>query len=768
MTREDVLARRASLVEDRARHGRDFTVAYSALVDEWLRELFGPHDAGIALVAGGALGRQELAPGSDLDLVLLHDGRRDVAALADRIWYPIWDAGVALDHSVRTPKETVAMADRDLKVVLGLLDARLVAGDDDLARRTLEPVRDRWVRGARRRLPELDELTQARHTTEGDVAHLLEPDLKQGKGGLRDLRVLHAIAVGTPVGDGGDPALRAADDELLAVRVELHRVTGRGADRLGLEVQDAVAEQLGRDADALMADVARAARAIAWTSDDSWRRVRSWIAGPRGRRGNADRVVGPGLVLRDAELHLAADADLTDETLPLRAAGEAARLDVPLGRGVARHLADATFPGERSTDGRWSPAARNALVGLLGSGPGLVAVVDELDHHGLMTRILPEWEAVRSLPQRNALHRFTVDRHLVETAVQAAALTRTVGRPDLLLVGAWLHDLGKGSAGDHTDAGVALVGSIAPRLGFDPLDSARLVTLVRHHLLLPSVATSRDLDDPATIDGVAEAVGDVTTLELLVALTEADSLATGPGLWTSWKRQLVTTLARRVEGHLLGDEVPVAVEPPLTDELVELARASSGAVHVLRTDDRLCIAGPDRPGLLGILVGLLAVHGQSVRSALVTHDEHGTAVDVFEIEGVFGREPDWDRFRDDVVAALAGRYPLVERLQERSTRYARRAETARPAEPRVVVHPGASRSASVIEVRAADEVGLLSRIASTLGGLGLDIVQARALTLGHEAVDTFYLRDARTGAPVDDRGDEIIAAVLAVVREQSV
>jgi [protein-PII] uridylyltransferase len=757
MARDGTLALRASLVNDRALGGRAFATAYADVVDEWVRALLGD-ESGVALIAGGALGRRELAPGSDLDLVLVHDGRRDVADVAGRLWYPIWDSGVALDHSVRTAREVSAVADRDLKVVLGLLDGRVVAGDAELGERVLATVRDRWSANAKRRLLDLAALTEARHATEGEVAYLLEPDLKQGKGGLRDLRVLHAVELGSEVWSSAGSGIDEADAVLLAARIELHRAAGRSTDRLGLELQDAVATRLDRDADQLMADVARAARVVGWAIDDAWRRVRSWVAGPRGRRGSADRPVGPGILVRDAELQVAPDADIDDPTLVLRAAKEAARLGLPFARGVPERLAGAAFPADP-----WPDAARHALVGLLGSGEGLVPVVDELDHHGLMVRILPEWEAVRSLPQRNALHRFTVDRHLIETAVRASALTRTVARPDLLLVGAWLHDLGKGFPGDHTAAGVALMRSIAPRLGFDDADGDILVALVRHHLLLPSVATGRDLDDPATIETVADAVGDVTTLELLVALTEADSLATGAGLWTGWKQQLVGTLARRVEAHLTGDRTVVPGAPALTEDLATLARDARGGVRVLRADERVCVAAPDRPGLLGVLVGLLAIHGQSVRSALATHDGEGTAVDVFEIEAVFGREPDWDRFRADVDAALADRYPLEERLHERSTRYARRADTARPAAPRVVVHAGASRSATVVEVRAADEVGLLSRIAAALAGLGLDIVQARALTLGHEAVDTFYLRDAATGGLVDDRAAAISAAVLALL-----
>ena len=166
---------------------------------------------------------------------------------------------------------------------------------------------------------------------------------------------------------------------------------------------------------------------------------------------------------------------------------------------------------------------------------------------------------MRSRPQRNSFHRFTVDRHLIEAVVQASRLTREVGRPDLLLVGALLHDLGKGYPGDHTKAGVALVDDVAPRLGFRPEDVSVLATLVREHLLLASVATSRDLSDPVTIDTVARAVGDREVLALLAALTKADSLATGEAVWSTWKEELIDDLVRRVDAALRGDALPSTV-----------------------------------------------------------------------------------------------------------------------------------------------------------------------------------------------------------------
>jgi [protein-PII] uridylyltransferase len=403
------------------------------------------------------------------------------------------------------------------------------------------------------------------------------------------------------------------------------------------------------------------------------------------------------------------------------------------------------------------------LIGLLGAGEPLIPVLEALEHYGLMARVLPEWTPVRSRPQRNSFHRFTVDRHLVEAVVQASHLTREVARPDLLLVGALLHDLGKGYPGDHTDAGVALVEKIGPRIGFAPDDVAALATLVRGHLLLASVATSRDLSDPVTIDMVADAVGNRQVLEVLAALTKADSLATNEGVWSSWKEELVDELVRRVDAVLRGEPAPVEIDPEVEAERAELVARAAGDVLVEAAGSSVTVVAPDQPGLLAVIVGMLALRGQNVRSAAATTDRAGVAVDTFTVQAVFDRDPAWETFGGELSAALAGHVDLVAQVEERSRRYRPTSSAAaRPPDPVVLVHMAAASDATVVEVRSPDDVGVLFRIARAFTGLGLDIHQARAVTLGHEVVDTFYVRDA-SGAPVDDRAVEITEVLLEML-----
>jgi len=696
-------------------------------------------------VAVGGLGRRELAPGSDLDLVLVHRGRRHVRAVAERVWYPIWDAGLGLDHSVRTVKEALAVAADDLKAALGLLDARLVAGDPALAQDLAARALEQWCRHPTRNLRALGEAVAERHRQFGEVAFLLEPELKEGRGGLRDVVALAAAARATPVVAGDGAAVAAAYDVLLAVRVALHLRTGRRGDRLLLQEQDAVGADLGyADADDLMAAVAGAARTVAWASDDGWRRVASVLSGPAGRTATMDRPLGAGLALRDGEVVVTAVHDATgDPSVVLRAAAAAAEIGAPLGRATLTRLAADVRP----LPDPWPAPARQALAALLGTGSRAITVLEALDQYGLLVRLLPEWEAVRSRPQRNAYHRFTVDRHLCEAAANAAALTRRVARPDLLLVGALLHDIGKGFtagpgalAADHSDAGMIVVQQVAARMGFPAADVATLVAMVRHHLLLADVATRRDLDDPATVELVAAAVGDRDTLDLLAALTEADGLATGASAWGSWKAGLVEDLVARTARRLAGHRAP---EPDGLPRPVHRALMLAGRLSVVPDGSQVTVVAPDRPGLFCRVAGTLAVHNLDVLAASAA-SENGMAVEVFEVEPAFGTPPNWARFADDVERALADRLSLETRLAEQARAYAgrRRPDAARPAEARVLFDEDASASATVVEVRAPDGVGVLYRITRALAECGLDVRTAKVTTLGHEVVDAFYVTDA--------------------------
>ncbi len=740
---------RDQLVADPALAGLDLCRVYSDHVDRWLADLFADADPpdGVALVAVGGYGRAELSPQSDLDLVLLHRSGTDVGALADRIWYPIWDAGLKLGHSVRTPKDALALASEDLDTATSLLSMRAVAGDADLARDLADRAAALWRSRAQHWLGEASRRVHARHAASGEVAFLLEPDLKEGRGGLRDVHCIRWAEMARPVMSAGDDeVLSAAYDVLVSARVELHRRTGRSGDRLVLQEQDSVAAALGyADADELMRAVSTAARTIAWRGDEVWNGIESSAGGRSGIRRRRDREVAPGLVLRGDVIVLTADDPASDPHLVLRTAEAAARNDARIDRQSLERLADAAAPGPV----RWDDDGRALFAALLLAGPPAVGVVEALDQMGLWVPLLPEWEMVRFRPQRNAYHTYTVDRHLAETAANAAALAHRVDRPDLLVVGALLHDIGKGYPGDHTVVGIDLVGRIGERMGYPPTDIAVLQDLVRHHLLLPDVATRRDLTDDGTLRMVAGAIGNERTLRLLAALTEADSLATGPAAWNRWKAQLVDELVERTAIVLGGGSLADATVDSFPSDAQRALMADGGDV-VDAAGDTLTVVSADRPGLFSRVAGVLALNGLDVLDAAAVTNDAGTALEVFRVESGAGTPIPWDRVRRDLERALSGRLAVAARLAERAREYHRPTVAPRgPVAPAVKVDNEISDTATVVEVHAADAIGALYRLTRAIAELQLDIRSAKAQTMALELVDSFYLRD-RDGEKITD------------------
>jgi [protein-PII] uridylyltransferase len=745
----------AALLGQRRLRGRRFTEAYSDAVDAWVGALLPAARGRVALVAVGGYGRRELAPGSDLDLVLVHDGVRGIGDVAERLWYAVWDAGLQLDHSVRTAGECVRLAETDLRVALGLLTARCVAGDAALAGGLVASVRERWAARSDRSLGGLRDAMERRWAQHGELAFLLEPDVKLSRGGLRDVEALYAAALAAPVAAAilDDPGLEAAADELLSVRVALHAATGKRGDRLGLEEQDLVARRLGlADAEELLPQVAAAARRVQWTTDQVWRRIESWRSGPR--RGSLARPLGPGVAVVDDELVLDATAlPGEDPALPFRLAAAAARTGLPVAQAALVRLENESV----SPPEPWPAATRDALVDLLGCGHAAVPLLETLDHIGVLGRYVREWAAVRSRPQRNTYHRFTVDRHLFEAAAEAAASVRAVARPDLLLLGAWLHDIGKGFPGDHTEVGARLVAGIGARLGLGAADVAVLVRLVENHLLLAEAATRRDLDDPATVDAVLARVPDVMELELLAALTRADSVATGPAAWSAWKAGLVDSLVARVAERLAG-RTPEAVSLPTG---AHRALMAGRALRVVPDEARVTVVAPDRPGLLAVVAGVLALHRLPVRAANGA-TEDGMAVQVFDVEPSV--VPRWPDVEAALAVALDDPASVEVRLASRSRaeRLPRRPGAATPPASRVLVDNDSTGRATIVEVRSPDSVGLLARLAGAIARADGDIGVVRVLTFGHEVVDTFYVTDRRTGAKVTDV-DRLERAVLAAL-----
>ena len=719
---------------------------------------------GLALVAVGGYGRAELSPASDVDVVLVHKPGFDpglLAEIADAVWYPLWDEAVALDHAVRSTEDMISAASADHRSAAGMLDARAVAGDRSVVLALRSTVLAQWRRDARRRVPELREANRVRVERAGWLAEAAEPDLKESGGGLRDGIVMRSL-VATWLVDIPHAETERLRSALLDVRDVLHEASGRRSDRLTHDILPDVAAALGMAPSAVDLHVRDLGRRMAHLSALAWRRVEDVLApAPSQTTGRRSRGVprlprlADGVAELNGEVVLAAGADPgRDPALGLRAAACAARRGVPLSASAAVRLADATVP---STP--WNPEMRRLLVDLLAAGTGLVRVWDELDFAGVVAQWLPEWDAIRLRGSSSPVHTLTIDRHSIETCLQAAHLLRDVRRPDLLVVAALLHDIGKGRDGDHSEIGAPLARDIARRWGFIESDADSIALLVRWHLLLPTTATRRDIEDPATAANVAQIVRTTDTLTMLAALTEADARAAGPTAWTSWRAGLVRGLVAKTRDHL-GDTPgtagpgeyegwPIgAAEPGLEPPAAEALTVTTRPHH---DGSLIQISASDRAGLMADLAGGLALAGLQIRSARVL-TQRGVASSLWETTRA---EVDPAGLQMRLRKVLDGSLDLASRLSVPSG--------GDRVPPIVTVLPVLSPTATVIEVRARDRRGLVWSVCRSISAAGWEIRSAHLSTFGPEARDVFYVVDGADGASPDERAERLCQQVAAAL-----
>ncbi|HRC61819.1 MAG TPA: HD domain-containing protein [Dehalococcoidia bacterium] len=724
---------------------------------------------GLALVALGSYGRRELCRHSDVDIMLLVRGETSEAVNA--VLYPLWDAGLKVGHSVRTPDQAIESARQNVETLTSLLDARLICGDARLYEGFLA-ARRRLVRAERARM-RTDLAERRRALIEREPWQLQEPDVKTSRGGLRELHVIHWLTLADAIVEGAEakplgPDLAAAQETLLSARNALHALTDRPNDRFRLDLARPVAELLGL------------------SRTECGRRL-----------FNAMRLVDAGI---EAAL----------------------RSEVSAPRGLLKRVftrRDDARPTTTSVEDDASDLDR--LLAALRVPP---AGLDPLPRAPWLERILPEWEVLRALPHVAPFHLHPVDVHAMRTVAEArrAAAEDTeetattvaaeeFGNPDELLLAAALHDIGKGHEGDHSEVGAVIAERFAARVGLDADAAHRLMLAAQHHLLLPTVATRRDIADERVIREVADAIGDVPTLHLLYVIGVADARASGPDVWNPWKATLMRSLYLRVLDRLSQtgsedvsvselrrhatvealqgqfgidrvrhhlDQLPanyvLSASPETIGthlELIERAAGGTALDHDREGDlDRLTIVTPDRPGILSLVAGTLAVHNVNVHGGSAYTRDDGVAIEVMYVSDGLGHGIDerrWARVRQDVPLALAGDFPLDERLAE--TRQAYRREPPAPIETAVHVDNVGSDRYSIVEVNAADRLGLLYAITHALHGMSLDIHLAKVDTVGHEVVDAFYvLREngRRVAAPdeIARLQRRIIEAVAALDR----
>ncbi len=705
----------------------------AGLLDEALRALAeGTDTRGFAVVAVGGYGRREQSPHSDVDVMLLVEP--DAEDRAKRLLYPLWDAGLKVGHSVRFVGQVAESARANVETFTALLDARLVTGDPRLFA-AFEAARRRFVHGARPWLRQ--ELMERREALlEREPWQLLAADLKTGRGGLREVQAVRWLDAADAIADQRPPAplppaLAAAHERLLATRNAVHAHAERPTDVYRPEQAVQVGEWLGEDP-------------FEW-----------------GRALYASmRVVDAAVAAAFAEPATA------------RRWWPFGRSEAPAGAAEGDHLA----------------ALRRSLASIRPGGP-----LDPLPRAAWIDRLLPEWEVLRARPHIAAFHVHPVDVHVARTVAEARRIVeedefdagtpevaRAFGRTEELLLAALLHDIGKGHGVDHPEAGAVMAERFAARAGLPADESLRLVTAVRHHLLLPGVATRRDIADLEVIRETAATVGDANTLRLLYLLAVADARASGPNVWSQWKAQLLRALYQRVltvldpadadaatprmagvtealaarfpaavvEAHLRGLATDYLMStPPATigDHIALIEEAAGGTaarIEPLGRIDRLTIVTPDRPGLLQDVVGTLAGHNANVLGGVAYTRADGTAIEVWHISDALGIGLD-DRRRQRILEAIpraiGGDYDIEERLDEVAHAYP---QPPRRADIATVVHVDneASRDYSVLEISTPDRRGLLYAVTRTLHQTGFDIHLAKVDTIGPEVVDAFYIR----------------------------
>ena len=734
-----------------------------------LQEIHDVSSEEVAIAAVGSFGRGELSPGSDLDILILHRGNiseENLSTFVNKILYPLWDKKIKVDHSVRTRSEVREAAEADLKVILGLLDIRLVCGSAALVADIQIDAIDEWRKNSKRRLPELESSLLERHQRAGELAYLLEPDLKEARGGLRDITAIRALeksgAITIPM-----ERISVAESLLSNVREALHIVSGRDKDKLFFQEQDKVAAHLGfADADVLMSEVAQAARSVDYLLDSTWYRLAHKGKDSAGRflRKVRSTTLSRDISVANKEVTIDVDADFSlDPTIGLRACAAAAQLGLPISMDSLERLSGALKSGTTKLPSPWPRDARENLISLIGAGPAMVQIFEALDQEEIIFHWIPEWRAVRSLPQRNVLHRHTVDRHMVETAVQAAALTRKVHRPDLLLFSALFHDIGKGTEEDHSERGAALIAPLAQRIGFSESDIKTIQLLVKHHLLLSATATRRDLDDPATITAVADVIPDLQTLELLHALSIADGEATGRAAWTDWKASLVAELVKRVE--LAITDNTVAQQPELTED--QRVKADSGKLSVSIENREsvyaIEIVIPDSTGILSTVAGVLNLLRLDVRSARTKSVGNSAVMEWIVIPDPNAPTLDEAKLHEEIIKALKSRSTLSERIQARIDAYAELPTIPVP-DPIVETFLDAATDATIIEVRSHDRPALLFGIGDTITRSSVDIRSAIVTTLGAEAIDTLYVTEIGGGPLTPERADEVAMRLRAALK----
>jgi len=808
--------------------GHELLIRHTQMADDFIIGHFASSEAvrtargKIALIALGGYGRNELYPFSDIDLLLLHDrwAAKSMQQVAESILYPLWDSGYEVGHSVRTPAGAVSFAREDFVFQVSLLDARILAGSQELFAKLKKRFQKKILNGGRRKFVEVMEgFREERRNKFGSHSYLLEPHIKEGKGGLRDIQSMlwigKAVFGLSGIGEMEEAGLLEKQERqafvnswnmLARIRNRLHYISQRKNDQLFFEYQEEMAQAFGyQDTGAVLAvenymrEVYSHLQTIAVVTDLFFEHVRE-VLGFEGMR-QQEKQLEKDIVARNGSVRLAVRVDELQEKpqLLLRVFLQAGKAGLPIHHRTRQIIGANLY----LVDDKFRTSKKNArlFIEILMESRQPMPVLETMLETGLLTTYLPEFAGIESLAQHDLYHIYTVDRHQLQTVAEMAELrTREpelfqgLQSPHLLYLAAIFHDIGKGRRKDHSELGAEIMRSIGTRLCLSDGEMQCLAFLVRYHLFLPENSLRRDLEDLEFIRQSADLVEDIDRLTMLYLLTRADSKATGPSAWSSWKASLVTEFFLRIKSCLEAgctlDHIPVVSGKEekqgvswLKAQIADFIRDSETRIDVdhlpddylmsftpetvahhlklhhdeaVRLQQRvllfpevrqgywsLLVMTTNRHGLLAKLCGVLALHNLSVLGAHIFTWPDETVVDVLNLtplSGVEFSDQDWQALEQDMNLAINYRLDVGGQLLQKITSPGfRQKKRVQQLKQEIVINNSASQRFTVIEVYAADRLGTLYQLTQTLADFGLEIHRARIATEVEQLIDVFYV-----------------------------
>jgi [protein-PII] uridylyltransferase len=791
----------------------------------------------MAVIATGGYGRGLQAPGSDIDLLFLLPYKQTAwgESIAEAILYCLWDTGLKVGHATRSVDECIRQAKADMTIRTAILEARFLLGDrmlyDELIIRfDNEVVRNTAAQFVAAKLAEREE--RVRRT--GQSRYLVEPNVKDGKGGLRDLHTLFWIAkyvyrvrepdelIKRGVFDKHEYQLfRRCEDFLWSVRCHMHFVTGRAEERLGFDIQREIAVRLGYTAHPGQKDVERFMKhyfLIAKDVGDLTAILSAQLEDTQTKTVPVlSRVMAKFTTVKRKNLAETEDFIVDKNRIRLAQNNVFKRDPVNLIRifrlaqkhNLAFHP-DAMRVMTRSldlinSDLREDKEANRLFLEIITSKNDPETVLRRMNESGVLGRFVPAFGKIVAMMQFNMYHHYTVDEHLLRCIGILSEIERgrdpdaplahelfeklLPGNRTVIYVTIFLHDIAKGRIEDHSIAGARVARRLCPRFGLSAKDTETVAWLIENHLVMSSVAQSRDLSDRKTIENFAAVVQSAERLKLLAILTTCDIRGVGPGVWNGWKAQLLRTLYYETEPVLTGgfSEVNRAQRVAIAQNefrqtlrhwpakrldayiarlypaywlKVDLQHKVEHAHFVIAAEDagktlattvgfnssavtELTVLAPDHPWLLSIIAGACAMAGANIVDAQIYTTTDGLALDTISLSREYERDEDEqrraNRIADSIEKALRGELRLPETL---GTRVAPKGRIrAFALEPTVTINNQWSHRYTMMEVTGLDRTGLLYEMTTTLSRLNLNIASAHVATFGERVVDVFYITD---------------------------